>query len=552
MTFSYLYIRRCSKCIRDVWNAQSQIHHCYLVRNSRKFSTSLCKPSILACFNQRQVKFQNVLKYESNFSPREQCILALYHQQPILWKPIISSYSTQQSLRIGENEEPDKKTQKNIDIQKDEQVLNPDSLEHKIKTDDSQVDVNRLGGISDQKYETNSITDEFSKKEYLDKSRRLDHTSLSQSTNNDFDNIPKNNSFPQKKGNEDNIDVKSNKITSNEKVAHIPVNLISDASKSIEAGKIASETLQSRIMRFLFWRYWWYLQKFVDRIEHKMPKTFKMFRLFGNGFKDFAKDFLDYIKLLTRLSLPSVKLKNQSYRNLQIYHYMPWDMLRVSPMLLVSAIPLGQNVAVPIAFYFPRHFLSYHFWTEQQRREFAAIKLKKRLFNARPVFRFLQSHLYSIDEPDDREKLRRVFLKLGSGIHPNTQEIMEILPIFRDGKYHLNAIYMAHVNALLRFHGKSVLVRRRSRLFDHARMIHCMDAAITREGGVSKLSQNQLYQSLFLRGINPTNMRNDTMIQKMEEWLTISKEIDRETYSLLLHLPIFLAYNEPTNLVLIY
>ncbi|CAL4243852.1 unnamed protein product, partial [Meganyctiphanes norvegica] len=155
--------------------------------------------------------------------------------------------------------------------------------------------------------------------------------------------------------------------------------------------------------------------------------------------------FRDYVKLLVRLSLPSVKLKEQTYRNLQIYHYMPWDMIRVTPMLLVSAVPFGQNIAIPISFYFPRHLLSYHFWTIQQKREFGAIKLKKRLYNARPVFRCLQSHLYTIKEHDDRGKFQRIFFKLGSGIHPTTQEILELLPVFRDGTYHLNAIYSKHV-----------------------------------------------------------------------------------------------------------
>jgi len=538
------------KSFRYVWNAQSQFRHCLLDITPRHFSTALCKSNILTCSSHCSFRLQNVIecKYES---VSRQSLLALSTQQPIVWKSIILSYSTQQPVRIGENEESDKQSQKLNNEHTEEQTSNKNSKVHKINDINIPVEGKIEERISEHNFETNSSN--FSKKVCEDHTNKLKDIKILHNNTVIFSYLTKNEGLSQNpQTNLQNMDIKDNKIENGVKISHLPVNLMSDASQSIDAGKMASETLPSRLMRFFFWRYWWYLKKFQERVEKKMPKTFKMFRLFGSGFKEFALDFLDYVKLLVRLSLPSVKLKEQTYRNLQIYHYMPWDMLRVSPMLIVSAIPFGQNVALPIAFFLPRHLLSYHFWTLQQRREFAAIKLKKRLYNARPVFRCLQAPLYSIKEPTDREKFQRVFFKLGSGIHPTTQEIIDLIPTFRDEIFHINALYSKHVNALLRLHGKSVLFRRRGRLYDYAHIIHCMDAAIMREGGVGKLSQNQLYQCLFLRGISPTNMRAETMVQKMEEWLTVSKEVDKDSYSLLLHLPIFLAYNEPTNLVLIY
>jgi len=552
MTFSHSYLLRCPKSIRYIWNAQFQFHHCLLEISPRHFSTALCRSNVLVCSSQQPFRLQNVIAHECEFSPlvRKKGLLAFSPQHPILWKSIILSYSTQQPVKIGDSGESGNQSQKINNECKEEQALSQDSKVPKKNDLYISVEDNSVEGISEHNFETDF--NKISKKVCVDKNNKLKSINLPHDNTSDFENLVKNESLPKEPQKHlQSKDIKSDKTESNVETSHIPVNLMADASKSIEAGKMASETLPSRLMRFFFWRYWWYLQKFQERVEQKMPKTFKLFRLFGTGFKDFSIDFLDYVKLLVRLSLPSVKLNEQTYRNLQLYHYMPWDMLRVSPMLIISAIPFGQNVAIPVSFFFPRHLLSYHFWTLQQRREFSAIKLRKRLFNARPVFRYLQSHIYTIKEPDDREKFQRVFFKLGSGIHPTTKEIIELLPTFRDKTYHLNAIYSAHVNALLRLHGMSALFHRRGRLYDYARIIHCMDEAIMREGGVNKLSQNQLYQCLFLRGISPTNMRAETMIQKMEEWLTVSKEIDKDTYSLLLHLPIFLAYNEPTNLILI-
>ncbi|MPC20434.1 hypothetical protein E2C01_013377 [Portunus trituberculatus] len=61
-----------------------------------------------------------------------------------------------------------------------------------------------------------------------------------------------------------------------------------------------------------------------------------------------------------------------------------------------------------------------------------------------------------------------------------------------------------------------------------------------------------LWMMLIFRGLNPTNMSTDAMLEFLQNWLKVSKEVDASCYSLLLHLPIFLAYNQPTNFALIY
>lgn len=60
------------------------------------------------------------------------------------------------------------------------------------------------------------------------------------------------------------------------------------------------------------------------------------------------------------------------------------------------------------------------------------------------------------------------------------------------------------------------------------------------------------FQTLIFRGLNPTNMSTATMMEYLKNWLTVSQEVDSSSYSLLLHLPIFLAYNQPSNFALLY
>lgn len=57
---------------------------------------------------------------------------------------------------------------------------------------------------------------------------------------------------------------------------------------------------------------------------------------------------------------------------------------------------------------------------------------------------------------------------------------------------------------------------------------------------------------IYFLGLNPTNMRNEDIIEWLEKWMKISESVDKNSFSLLLHAPILLAYNQPSNWTLIY
>lgn len=79
-----------------------------------------------------------------------------------------------------------------------------------------------------------------------------------------------------------------------------------------------------------------------------------------------------------------------------------------------------------------------------------------------------------------------------------------------------------------------------------------MDLAIRREGGAHNLSQDALIYACYLRGMNPTNLSNDMMVDWLKQWIEISDKIDGSNISLLVHLPILIGYNSPNNWILLY
>ena len=77
-----------------------------------------------------------------------------------------------------------------------------------------------------------------------------------------------------------------------------------------------------------------------------------------------------------------------------------------------------------------------------------------------------------------------------------------------------------------------------------------MDLAIKREGGAHNMNTEVLSQCCYLRGLNPTNLSVAEMTDFLNEWITVSSEIDDSNISLYLHLPILILYNHPNNWVL--
>lgn len=53
-------------------------------------------------------------------------------------------------------------------------------------------------------------------------------------------------------------------------------------------------------------------------------------------------------------------------------------------------------------------------------------------------------------------------------------------------------------------------------------------------------------------GLNPANLHDEQLTKYLTDWINLSTRIEKDCFSLLLHAPILLAYNAPSNWRLIY
>ncbi|XP_055706750.1 LETM1 domain-containing protein 1 [Phlebotomus papatasi] len=312
--------------------------------------------------------------------------------------------------------------------------------------------------------------------------------------------------------------------------------------------KYSRANVRKNVRGYVFTRYFDYLQNYDKVLEKKFPAAMHVYRVFMVGIKDFYADTKKFLKI-TRIANTSPNgLKALTRKELELYYQMPRDMMKVAPVLLISALPFANYVIFPLAYMYPRYFLTSHFWNIRQKSEFQQLFLKERIVHNRRIFRYLQAKLETLrPEAEDFSRLANILGLLGSGLHPTAQEILAAKPIFGKAPYQMSSLSSGHVATLCHLHGVRTGLLKRARLAERFQLFQHMDRAIKHEGGVHNMQPDALKHACFLRGLNPTNLSNDHMIEWLRDWVTVSLAVDTDTMSLFFHLPILIAYNHPNN-----
>lgn len=140
-----------------------------------------------------------------------------------------------------------------------------------------------------------------------------------------------------------------------------------------------------------------------------------------------------------------VSMIDLTREELQLHYTMRSDLIRILPVFLVSAIPFTNYVIFPLAYYFPRHLLTSHYWTLQQKLDFMLMHHKKRLKHNRPLFRCIQAELPSIKNQILKAKWNDIIACLGSGTHPDTKDIITCRELFASQPYSLDSLRRKHI-----------------------------------------------------------------------------------------------------------
>ncbi|CAN8003536.1 unnamed protein product [Ixodes pacificus] len=291
-----------------------------------------------------------------------------------------------------------------------------------------------------------------------------------------------------------------------------------------------------------------FLLEGYDMILKKFPVAYRLHQVFLIGTRDLYQDIREYMRISQELRYGK-SVRELSRKELELYFQIPRDIIKVAPVLFVIALPATNFFMFPLIYLFPKQLLTWHFWSLEQRVDFSVATQRKKVSNYLPVFRYMQAN---VPKGEEGQKLLRIFHKLGSGTHPTVEDILDAKQYFIDKPLALSKLSRKHLSSLCRIHGKSTFfLGRRSRLWRHGGFVHEMDLAMAREG-IDQMDVAELRWACFLRGLNPMGLSKKDLIAWLQDWIKISSSIDSQSMSLLLHCPILLAYNQPSNWILIH
>lgn len=208
--------------------------------------------------------------------------------------------------------------------------------------------------------------------------------------------------------------------------------------------KYSKENVRKNVKRYAVNRFMDYMSNYDSVLAKRFPAAAKVYRVFMVGVKEFYAAMKQFLKV-TRIANNSANgLRALTRKELELYYQMPKDMVKVAPVLLISALPFANYVIFPLAYMYPRYFLTSHFWTLQQRSEFMQLYLKDRISYNRKVFRCMQAKL-DVLNGIQYQKMAHILGLLGSGVHPASDEIIDVKHIFEQPPFNLDSLTSKHV-----------------------------------------------------------------------------------------------------------
>lgn len=208
---------------------------------------------------------------------------------------------------------------------------------------------------------------------------------------------------------------------------------------------LSRQNIKQNVEGYFLTKYIDYIKNYEKVLEKKFPAAMNVYRTFVVGMKDLYRDMKQYVKVYKIANTSTLHLRALTRKELELYYQMPKDMKKVAPVFIISALPFANYVIFPLAYMYPRTFLSSHFWSIQQKFQFQTDYLRERLAYNLRVFRFLQTKLETSRNDKQYKELKTVLGLLGSGRHPSVVQLLEIHEMFSRSPYSLESLPGHHL-----------------------------------------------------------------------------------------------------------
>lgn len=106
---------------------------------------------------------------------------------------------------------------------------------------------------------------------------------------------------------------------------------------------------RENVRQYFFTRFFNYISNYNELFEKRFPAAYTVYRVFTVGVKDFYTDMKKYFKINSIMNQSEKGIKALTRKELEHWRQMPADMMKVAPVLLISALPFANYVVFPVA-----------------------------------------------------------------------------------------------------------------------------------------------------------------------------------------------------------
>lgn len=113
-----------------------------------------------------------------------------------------------------------------------------------------------------------------------------------------------------------------------------------------------SHGISKYIKSYALTRYVNYVSSYEKALEARFPRAMRVYRIFSVGIKEFYHEIKSFVRirgLIKAAKKSGEGIYSLAYKDIEVYYRMPTEMMRVAPVLLISALPFANYVVFPIA-----------------------------------------------------------------------------------------------------------------------------------------------------------------------------------------------------------
>ncbi|KAM3618232.1 uncharacterized protein V6R79_017714 [Siganus canaliculatus] len=285
--------------------------------------------------------------------------------------------------------------------------------------------------------------------------------------------------------------------------------------------------------------------KYEGFLKRRYPRFFLLYHTFVEGFKLLFRDAKEVRRIKVKMVSNGLKFQDLPYREMDKLRQFRRDMIKAIPLVVISIPPFANYLVFVLMYFFPRQLLIPHFWTPGQQVEFSRVYHSLRVQHHRPVLNELQNSSHHIKNGQLQSRLKDLCAKVQSGESPKVSEILAVRGLFSGpplGINRMSTTHMRHISPLLFLTPRLPSFVIGWRLKRHGLELLQLDRALSRLGP-HQLSDSELRQACFLRGLNSHSFGSHQCREYLSQWLQVSSSLKDSEVSLLLHSIVFLSTN---------